>query len=194
MVENFKAHKYSDGSAIPTAKTYSDWFTTNTGAYGWYNSDITNETTNGALYNWFAVSSGKLAPTGWHIPTDAEWSVLESYMIVNGYNYDGTTVGNKIAKSLSSTSTWNTSTNTGAIGNNLSENNRAGFSAISSGAWDTFSTGTLYNGLGYFCGWWTTTGNITDGGPYVNLGFSSNFLRHSVNNQQVGYSVRCVKD
>jgi methyl-accepting chemotaxis protein len=56
--------------------------------------------TYGRLYNWYAVNTGKLAPVGWHVPTDDDWTILENYLIANGYNYDGTTTENKIAKAM----------------------------------------------------------------------------------------------
>ena len=71
----------------------------------------------------------EFAPEGWHVPTDAEWTTLENYLITNGYNYDGTTTGNKIGKAMASTTGWNTSTNTGAIGNDQSLNNDSEFNA-----------------------------------------------------------------
>ena len=52
------------------------------------------------MYNWYAIETKKLAPEGWHIPTHEEWQQMEEYLISNGYNYDGTNEGNKIAKSL----------------------------------------------------------------------------------------------
>ena len=61
---------------------------------------------------------------GWHVPTDDEWTTLEEHLIANGYNYDGTTTGNKIAKAMASTTGWDTSDRTtGASGNDQSLNN-----------------------------------------------------------------------
>ena len=72
------------------------------------------------LYNWYAVAgihdtdpntpNKEFAPEGWHVPTDAEWTTLEEYLIASGYNYDGTTTGNKIAKAMASNTGWNSST------------------------------------------------------------------------------------
>jgi len=65
----------------------------------------------------------EFAPEGWHVPSDAEWTTLEEYLIVNGYNYAGTTTGNKIAKAMASTTGWISSTITGVVGNDQSLNN-----------------------------------------------------------------------
>jgi uncharacterized protein (TIGR02145 family) len=105
-----------------------------------------NYITYGVLYNWPAAMNNAtssdanpsgvqgVCPSGWHMPSDTEWIQLENYLIANGFNFDGTTVGNKIAKSLSAKTNWDTSTANGAPGNNLSANNSTGFSALPAGA------------------------------------------------------------
>ena len=75
----------------------------------------------------------EFAPEGWHVPSGNEWIQLENYLIDNGYNYDGTTTENKIAKSMASTSGWNSSTISGAVGNDQTLNNRSGFNAFDTG-------------------------------------------------------------
>lgn len=89
MVENLQTTKYNDGTAIPLVET---WNYPIKPGYCWYNKDIANKGSYGALYNWYAVNTGKLAPTGWHVPTDADWTTLENYLMANGFNYDGITV------------------------------------------------------------------------------------------------------
>ncbi len=74
-VENLRTTKYNDGTNIELV-TDATWDVLTTGAYCWYNNDISNKDTYGAIYNWFAVETGKLAPAGWHVPTKAEWQVL----------------------------------------------------------------------------------------------------------------------
>ncbi|MDD4729737.1 MAG: FISUMP domain-containing protein, partial [Dysgonamonadaceae bacterium] len=100
MVENLKTTKYNDGTSIPLVSDGTAWSNLATPGYCFYNNDAANKSTYGALYNWFTVNTNKLAPTGWHVPTDAESTTLENYLIANGFNYDGTTTGNKIAKSM----------------------------------------------------------------------------------------------
>jgi len=101
MAENLKTTKYNDASSIPNLTDNAGWVGLTSGAYCWYNNDaITNKNIYGALYNWYAVNTGKLCPGGWHIPAISEWETMENHLIVNGYNYDGTLSGNKIAKSL----------------------------------------------------------------------------------------------
>ena len=127
-VENLKTSKYNDGTKIPLVTDGTTWGNLTTPGYCWHNNDAaTNKATYGALYNWYAVNTGKLAPSGWHVPTDAEWTTLENYLIAHGYNYDSTTTGNKIAKALAAQTYWTTYSTTGTIGCNLSTNNRSGF-------------------------------------------------------------------
>ena len=70
------------------------WYNTTTPAYCWYNNDISNKNIYGGLYLWYTVdpasNGGKnVCPVGWHVPTDAEWSILESYLTNNGFGYEG---------------------------------------------------------------------------------------------------------
>ena len=161
MSENLKATKYNDGTVIPNVTDSTTWANSVNGACCWYNYDIKNKDVYGALYNWQCVGTTKLAPTNWHVAYDEEWTVLENYLIANGYNYDGTTTGNRIAKSLASTSLWQrTSTSDtipGAIANNPATNNSSGFSAVPGGClYGSFSSGGQLNG-GYVTNWWTAT-------------------------------------
>ena len=121
MVENLKTTKYKDGSVIPLVTDNSAWYNSLTPAYCWYNNDATShKDTYGALYNWYAVSTGKLAPDGWHVPTNSEWTILENYVSANL----GTS--GSVVKALSVTTNWITSTSAGAIGNDLTKNNSSG--------------------------------------------------------------------
>src|ERR1035437_2232964 len=136
MVENLKTTQYNDGTSIPNVSDNISWANLDTGAYSWYNNDAaTYKNTYGALYNWYTVNTGKLAPTGWHVPTDAEWTTLENSLIANGYNSDGSTTGDNYAKSLAATTDWaiDTYTDAGAIGTDLIKNNSTGFSALPGG-------------------------------------------------------------
>ncbi|UCE18461.1 MAG: hypothetical protein JSV84_16660 [Gemmatimonadota bacterium] len=80
MAENLKTTKFSDGEPIPNVTDNSEWCSRVTPAYCWYNNNSSNRDTLGGLYNWYAVNTGKLAPTGWHIPSEAEWNILISYL------------------------------------------------------------------------------------------------------------------
>ncbi|MEI6752521.1 MAG: fibrobacter succinogenes major paralogous domain-containing protein [Paludibacter sp.] len=173
MAENLKTTKYKDGTSILLVTDNTAWGDPSTPAYCWYNNDAsTYKATYGALYNWSAVSTGKLAPTGWHVPTNAEWTTLTMYL--NGDD------GGKLKET--GTLNW-TSPNTGAT-------NETGFSALPGGSrvW----TGT-FNGLGTDGNWWSSS--INQG--YVGLWYMTNddskvgTLGYK---GRSGHSVRCVKD
>jgi uncharacterized protein (TIGR02145 family) len=80
LKENLKTTKYNDDTAIPNEINNLAWGGLTTPAYCWYNNDIVNKNVYGSLYNWYTVNTGKLCPTGWHVPTDNEWTVLTTYL------------------------------------------------------------------------------------------------------------------
>lgn len=193
IAANLKTTKYRNGDVIDNVSLSSNWSALTTGAWCDYNNDSANGTTYGHLYNWYAVNDSRnIAPTGWHVATDAEWTTLENYLIANGYNYDGTTTGDKTAKSLAATSLWTTSTTTGAVGNDLTKNNSSGFTALPGGYRD--ATGT-YSSLNIYTYWWSSTEASTTTAEfrYIN---SANVDLHKnpAVNKKHGMSVRCVKD
>jgi uncharacterized protein (TIGR02145 family) len=198
MAENLKTTKYKDGStAIPLVTDGASWVALTTPAYCWQSNDEASyKATYGALYNWYTVSTGNLCPTGWHAPTDYEWTTLENYLIDNGYNYDGTTTGNKIAKALGSTTLWNYDSNTGTVGNTdyPAKRNATGFTALPGGY--RFDNG-YYFAIGNCCIWWSATaddGTIYAGARdigYVNFDHFS-LLRIGPAKPN-GISVRCVQ-
>jgi len=195
IVENLKVTKYNDGTTIPNVTDNTEWANLTTGAYCNYDNDQSNVAIYGALYNWYAVETEKLCPTGWHVPTDAEWTQMENYLADNGYNYDDTTGGgrDKIAKALASSSGWNSYTGTGTVGNTdyPAKRNASGFTALPGG----------YRGSnGAFCGigtngyWWSATdGNVTYAWFRFMIYSYSNVSRFSFY-KEVGLSVRCVRD
>jgi uncharacterized protein (TIGR02145 family) len=145
MAENLKTTKYNDGTSIPLVSDQSAWANLTTPAYCWYNNDAANKTIYGGLYNGYAVTTGKLCPAGWHVPSTSEFTVLKNYLIANGYNYDGSTSGNKIAKSMAATARWTASNVTGSPGNVLSSNNASGFAGLPGGI-------RAYSGIFYYTG------------------------------------------
>jgi len=190
MAENLRTTKYNDGTAIPNVVD-ATWGSLTTPAYCWYNNDATTyKVTYGALYNWYAVNTGELAPTGWHVPTDAEWTTLGNYLAANGYNYDGSTSGNYFAKSLAANTNWAINTGSGSIGNDLSKNNRTGFSAQPGGS---RNINGFYN-VGDDGGWWSSTEGITNYAWVRNLYYYGSILYRYDDIKHDGFSVRCVKN
>ena len=164
MVENLRTTKYNDGTSIPNVTDATAWGNLTTPGVCTYKNTSNTDTINtyGRLYNWYTVNTGKLAPTGWHVPSDAEWTTLENYLIANGYNYDGTTTGNKYAKALASATGWYSYSSTGAVGNTdyPAKRNVTGFTALPGGY--RYGGGAFYD-IGYYGYWWSATEDDADG-------------------------------
>ena len=193
FAENLKTTTYNDGTAIPNVTDATAWAALTTGAQCDYANTPANTTTYGKLYNWYAVNTGKLCPTGWHVPSDAEWTTLQTYLIANGYNYDGTTTGNKIAKALASTTGWASDSYTGDIGNNPSTNNTSGFSALPGGH---RNNGGVFSEVGEYGLLWSSTEFGTHCANFRTLFYNDEVLYHdsSYGGKVIGLSVRCLKD
>lgn len=136
MAENLRSEKYNDGVDIQNVPDSMDWINLTTGAYSYYrNNKAANKIKYGALYNGFVIGTGKICPNGWHVPSNAEWQTLLDYLAANGFNYDGTTVSNKVAVAMSEYDNWNYATGMGCVGNDDYKNlhNKSGFSARPAG-------------------------------------------------------------
>jgi len=153
----------------------------------------------GLLYNWYAVNTGKLAPTGWHVPSDAEWETLRLYVASQGWNYDGTTdagtdTNNKQSKALAFTCGWKFSNNIGATGNvdYPSKRNISGFSGLSAGF--RYDDNIFYS-ISLTGQWWSSTSyNSTRAIIRLMTDYSTYFTRNNYVLKKNGISVRCVRD
>ena len=197
-VDNAAMETYRDGTPIPQVTDATEWENLTTGAWAYYN----NDPTKGKLYNWYAVMgvhdtdestpNKEFAIEGWHVPSDTEWTTLENQLIANGYNYDDTTTENKIAKAMASTTGWNTSTGTGAIGNDQSTNNSSGFNTFPEGFRDSDAS---FSGEGKASIFWNSTMYDSDDESLRFLNWSLSYLlRLEGNTKQDGLSVRFVRD
>lgn len=191
MAENLKTSRYRNGDEIATT-TKNSIPNDSTSKFQWaFERNESNVANYGRLYTWWAVTDARgVAPTGWHVPTDAEWTQLENYLIANGYNFDGTTTGNKIANSLASTTDWISWTVEGAPGYDMTKNNSSGFTALPAG--DRVSYGSFF-GLGSHARWQSSSMDNTFA-LIRYLGYGNNFVTRSTASKIAGYSVRCVKD
>ncbi|MBO4614102.1 MAG: fibrobacter succinogenes major paralogous domain-containing protein [Bacteroidales bacterium] len=195
MAQNLKTTHFADGTYIATGTT-----TSSTTAYRYNpNNDSNNVSTYGYLYNWPAAmhdaSSSStntsnvqgVCPNGWHLPSDAEWTQLTDYLSShNEYLCDPSTI--KIAKSLASTTYWNSSNVTCTVGYHPAENNSSGFGALPAGYYS--------NGYYEFSGnanFWSST-RSGDYAYYRALYYNSASIGRSYGNNNIGFSVRCVRD
>ena len=147
--------------------------------------------TYGPLFNWWAAVSIDIE--GWRVPTEADWKTLENFLIQNGYNYDGTTTFNRIAKSIAAKVDWPAATSSGSIGNDLTLNNRSGFAALPGGFRHEASTFSQIRGFG--C-WWSSTEH--DRYPTFASQRRASFMLHFIDDGYLdkgfGFSVRLVRD
>jgi len=187
MAENLRTTKYSDGTAIPLVVDKTAWAdiyykSTIQPAMCWYNNDQPTYTANkyGALYNWYAVNpstnGGKnVCPTGWHVPTDAEWATLANYLGGNGV------AGGKMK--TTGTSLW-LSPNNGAT-------NSSGFSGFPGGS--RYSNGS-FNGISNYGYWWSFSEDDASLAWYTRLNYSNDDLGRNSYSKWEGFSVRCLRD
>jgi uncharacterized protein (TIGR02145 family) len=176
IAENLKTTKYNDGTAIPLVTDGAAWSNLNTDAYCWYNNDVSNKTPYGALYNWYAVNTGKLCPKGWHVPSDTEWTTLTTFL-------GGEEIAGGKLKEIGTTH-WS-EPNGGAT-------NESGFTALPGGLRDY--GGSFYN-IGLEGRSWLPNEdgpmdaflrNISYYSPQLGWGYSQD--------KRCGYSIRCIKD
>lgn len=180
MAENLKTTKFNDGSAIPLIVNSADWTNIQTPAYCWFdNNDSLYGDIYGVYYNWFAVSTGKLCPAGWHIPADNEWQLLVDYL--GGSNV----AGSKVKEA--GTNNW--------VFPNSDATNSSGFTALPAGMRGSLD-GT-FSGEGNYGGWWSTTEtNVSPlGAAYSRwIHGDTTIVARSEIFKKDGFSIRCVKD
>ena len=180
MVENLKTTKYKDGTAIPLVTDNSSWAALTTPGYCWYNNDITNKSIYGALYTWIVVdvasNGGKnICPTGWHVPTDVEYTTLTNYL--GGEDV----AGGKLKET--GTAHWLTP-NTGAT-------NQSGFTGLPSGY--RYSNGEFF-AIGYNGYWWSSTEYSAEYSSFRSMYYYASNVYRDNYDKQFGFSVRCLRD
>lgn len=177
MTKNLNVATYKNGDTIPNVTDGAAWAALTTGAYCYYNNDSTTyAATYGKLYNWYAVNDSRgLAPEGWYIPTDFEWTTLGSCL-------GGDAVAGGPMKEIGTTH-W-ISPNTGAT-------NLSGFTGLPGGY--RISNGT-FSLIGYVGSWWSFTETGTSFAWYRLLTYSLGELDNGSDNERLGFSVRCLRD
>ncbi len=171
MAENLKTTRLNDGTLIP----YKDPGAGTNSVYCVYNDDFANKNTYGLLYDWYAGKTGKLCPSGWHVPADSEWNILMTFL-------GGDSIaGGKLKEA--GTSHWY-SPNAGAT-------NESGFTALPGGDWDSYAA---YFGMGNNGAWWSTDEVSADHAWSRFLRtWDSAVTRYSFF-KKAGFSVRCLKN
>ena len=176
MAENLRVSKYNDGSIIPKVTSYDEWPILVTGAYVNYLDEITYDEDYGKLYNGYAVTTNKVCPTGWHVPTVADWKLLEDKV-------GGTDIAaNKLKES--GLKHWN--------GTTASVTNEALFNVLPGGGRYEFS----YAYFGDEAKFWTSSvdSQSINNLYYKTFSKTSSYVGTNDYNKLAGYSIRCVKN
>jgi uncharacterized protein (TIGR02145 family) len=174
MVENLKTTKFQNGNSIPKENNTVSWNNLTSSAYCDYENSVDSKT-YGRLYNWYAVKdSRKIEPKGWHVASDAEWTILINY--IGGENVAGGKLKEK------GEAHWEY--------NNTETSNQTGFTSLPGGSIDKPGR----HGIKDFGFWWTSTEENkvnayyrTMNGTGINI-YRSSYFKYG------GFSVRCIKD
>jgi uncharacterized protein (TIGR02145 family) len=172
MAQNLKTTKYLDSTVIYSTTCPTIWASLTKGAYCWYNNDGKNKATYGALYNWYAVKTGKLCPAGWHVPTKEEWTKLLTFI--------GEGAENKMKET--GTTHW--------ISSNTGVTNQSGFLGLPGGG---RSTKGSFDWIGKIGCWWSSTETCSTRAWDQHL-VHDNMLTVIFSDKYFGYSIRCIKD
>jgi uncharacterized protein (TIGR02145 family) len=178
LKQNLKTTKYSNGDAITNVTNNATWAALKAPAYCDYNNEPDSSVIYGRLYNYYTVAdtnTHKLCPTGWHVPADAEWTTLTTYL-------EGESVaGSKLKEA--GLAHWTTP--------NTDATNETGFTALPGGI--RYDNGA-FNYVGRYGSWWSSSENNTTSAWYRYMYYNnSNVYRYS-NNKELGFSARCLRD
>jgi uncharacterized protein (TIGR02145 family) len=194
-VENLRTTKYNDGTPIPQVTDAAGWKALASPGFCYYENNPENGKKYGALYNYWAACSDKIAPKGWRVPTHEDQAKLCEHLIASGYNYDGTREGsikeNKVAKSMTAKTDWDPDPVPGTAGHDLTTNNSSGFTALPTGSrWNDGS----FHAMGKSVYWWSTTKGEDEGSHMSSI--HSRFAKYGFNqhHDRSGFCIRLVRD
>jgi len=176
MTENLRTTAYANGDTIANIPNATQWNNLTSGAWIHYKNDSQYENPYGKLYNWFAVTDPRnVCPTGWHAPSDSEWTVLSDYL---GGEF---LAGGKMKST--GLQYW--------LSPNINATNESGFSGLPGGY--CVSSAACYTMVttGY---WWSSTEYSTNNGWFRDLIYNLSRLRRDGGSKKFGLSVRCLKD
>ena len=180
--KNLDVSTYRNGDAIPQVQDEEEWKNLSTGAWCNYENEAANGTKYGKLYNWHAVNDPRgLAPKGYHIPTDEEWSILTDYL-----------GGEEEAGAKMKSNTWHETANDEGKGTNES-----GFAGLAGGYRSYDGDFSSIFEFGYSWSSSEDSSNIYSEGNDAwsrRLERSYRHVYKDCDNKLYGFSVRCIKD
>lgn len=193
MVENLKTTHFRTGEGISNVTDATAWSNSTFAAWCDYDNSAPNGTKYGHLYNWYAVNdSRKIAPIGWHVSSDAEWTTLINFVSLNV----GTSLS--VAKALASTSSdWLPYYTAGsAIGYEIKLNNSTGFNALPGGVRSGIGlvSSGMFSEIGGSSGFWNSTEYNTGNAYFSYLSSGYSYVQRSNSTKSIGRYVRCIKD
>jgi len=191
MAENLNTSIYRNGDSIPTNLSNSEWqntVNTHIGAWAYYNNDVSFACPYGKLYNWYAcVDSRQLCPSGWHVPSDIDWSIMIDFLdplAVGGYELNVAGGQMKTTGTITEgTGLWTSP--------NVAATNSSGFAGIPGGYKGVQGAYILNHNLGY---WMSTTENSSSNAWNRDLEYSNDDVFRDNFPKQCGFSVRCIRD
>ena len=190
MRENLRTTHKADGTTI----SFTEDSLSTSDAYYYDNSSSNMPLTErGYLYNWPAAIVA--CPTGWHLPSDTEWTILTDYLSSHNEYICGEN-NNYIAKSLAATTGWKLSGDSCNIGSNQSINNASGFGAVPAGSayYNDYYGRVMFQNVSKYTTFWTSTDSGTDDAWERNLSYLSPLVYRYTSYRYFGYSVRCLRD
>ncbi len=170
ITENIKTEHYNDGTPIPVLEDAENWKNDTSGAMCYYKNDLNNKKQYGALYNFYAVQTGKLAPASFHVPTDDDWKEIEINIGMSNEEADdvywrGKGIGKKMIQVLE----------------------------MGMGGYRNYSGGTFHF-LGTGGSWWSSTPNVGSSAWRRNLYCTEARVYRNTLSKANGFSVRCVRE
>jgi uncharacterized protein (TIGR02145 family) len=182
MKENLKTTQYRNGTAIEHPGTNNTaWSNNTTGAYAWYNNDISWKDSYGALYNWHAVNNASgLCPTGWHVPSDADFTALTNHL--GGASLAGGKM--KSTRTVPDSHPRWESPNTGAT-------NESNWSGLPGGLRTNYG---YFNSIGAYGSCWSSTEYTTNLAWTRYLYYFNSYVYRLNLSKTNGFSVRCLRD
>jgi len=204
MKENLKTTQYRNGTPIEyPAADNNAWKNNTSGTYAWYDNDISLKDSHGALYNWHAgVNANGLCPTGWHVPTDAEWMQLVDYVVAQGFPNSNVTngAGNALKSCRQVSSPLSGDCNTtehprwekdAISGYDHHGFDKFGFSGLPGG---TRRFDGYFHFIGNYGYWWSSTEHDNYYAWYSFLDYDWGDAGRYYYSKSDGFSVRCIKD
>ncbi len=203
MAENLRTTSYSDSTAIGFPDGDNElWATSTEGAYAWYNNEELNKDFYGAVYNWYAVVDARnICPTGWRIPNNTDWELLESYLkkeySISNHRDSINGLGNKLKSCRQVASPLGDGCNTTVdprwrLHSIHYGTDDFGFSALPEGSRNT--SGGYISNPGSYGHWWSSTSSSPEEAIVRYITYDHGALFRTAASKKNGYSVRCIKN